>query len=171
MKNLIPTEFVEQKILMIRGQKVMLDADLAALYGVETRVLNQAVRRNIQRFPDDFMFELSADENEALRSQIVILKKGRGQHSKYLPYAFTEQGVAMLSSVLNSDRAIEVNILIMRAFVKLREMISTHKDLAKKLEDLEKKYGSQFKMVFDAIRQLMAPPEPERKRAMGFGRE
>jgi len=117
------------------------------------------------------MFELNVAEQEALRSQIVILKKGREQHSKYLPYAFTEQGVAMLSSVLNSDRAIEVNILIMRSFVKLREMISTHKDLAKKLEDLEQKYDSQFKMVFDAIRQLMAPPDPKKKRAIGFGRE
>jgi len=171
MKDIIPAELIERKILVIRGEKVMLDSDLAILYGVETRVLNQAVRRNIRRFPNDFMFELSAVENELLRSQIVILKKGRGQHSKYLPYAFTEQGVAMLSSVLNSDRAIEVNILIMRAFVKLREMISTHKDLAKKLEDLEQKYDSQFKMVFDAIRQLMTPSEPKKKRAIGFGRE
>ena len=171
MKSLIPVEIIEQKILLIRGHKVILDSDIAVLYGVETKVLNQAVRRNIQRFPDDFMFELNVAEHEALRSQIVTLKKGRGQHSKYLPYAFTEQGVAMLSSVLNSDRAIEVNILIMRAFVKLREMISTHKDLAKKLEDLEQKYDSQFKMVFDAIRQLMTPPEPKKKRTIGFGRE
>lgn len=171
MKDIIPAELIERKILVIRGEKVMLDSDLAMLYGVETRVLNQAVRRNIRRFPDDFMFELSAAENELLRSQIVTLKKGRGQHSKYLPNAFTEQGVAMLSSVLNSDRAIEVNILIMRSFVKLREMISTHKDMAKKLEDLEQKYDSQFKMVFDAIRQLMTPPEPKKKRAIGFGRE
>lgn len=171
MKSLIPVEFIEKKILLIRGQKVMLDSDLAELYGVETRVLNQAVRRNIQRFPEDFMFELSAEENDSLRSQFVILKKSRGQHRKYLPYAFTEQGVAMLSSVLNSNRAIEVNILIMRAFVKLREMISSHKDLAKKLEDLEKKYDSQFKLVFDAIRQLMAPPEPKKKRPIGFVRE
>lgn len=171
MKDIIPAELIERKILVIRGEKVMLDSDLAMLYGVETRVLNQAVRRNIRRFPDDFMFELSAAENELLRSQFVTLKKGRGQHSKYLPNAFTEQGVAMLSSVLNSDRAIEVNILIMRSFVKLREMISTHKDMAKKLEDLEQKYDSQFKMVFDAIRQLMTPPEPKKKRAIGFGRE
>lgn len=171
MKSLIPAENIEQKILLIRGHKVILDSDLAALYGVETRVLNQAVRRNIQRFPDDFMFELNVTEYEALRSQIVILKKGRGQHRKYLPYAFTEQGVAMLSSVLNSERAIEVNILIMRSFVKLREMISSHKDLSKKLENLEKKYDSQFKMVFDAIRQLMVPAESKKKRAIGFGRE
>jgi len=107
---------------------------------------------------------------ECLRSQIATLKPGSGAHRKYIPYVFTEQGVAMLSSVLNSDRAIEVNILIMRAFVKLREMISTHKDLAKKLEDLEQKYDSQFRLVFDAIRQLMTPPEPEKKRAIGFGR-
>lgn len=168
MKQLIPNEFIERKILLIRGQKVMLDSDLAALYGVETKVLNQAVRRNIKRFPDDFMFELSSAENESLRSQTVTLKIGRGQHRKYLPYAFTEQGVAMLSSVINSDRAIEVNILIMRAFVKLREMIASHKDLAKKLDDLEKKYDSQFKLVFDAIRQLMTPPEPKKKRPIGF---
>jgi aromatic ring-opening dioxygenase LigB subunit len=171
MKSLIPVEIIEQKIILIRDHKVILDSDLAVLYGVETKVLNQAVRRNILRFPDDFMFELTAEEHESLRSQIVTLKKGRGQHSKYLPYAFTEQGVAMLSSVLNSDRAIEVNILIMRSFVKLREMISSHKDLAKKLESLEKKYDSQFKMVFDAIRQLMVPPESKKKRTIGFGRE
>ena len=168
MQSLIPVEFIEKRILLIRGQKVMLDSDLAALYGVETKALNQAVRRNIKRFPEDFMFELSREENDSLRSQIVTLKSGRGQHRKYLPYAFTEQGVAMLSSVLNSDQAIEVNILIMRAFVKLREMISTHKDLARKLEQLEKKYDSQFKLVFDVIRQLMAPPEPKKKRPIGF---
>lgn len=168
MQSLIPVEFIEKKILLIRGQKVMLDSDLAALYGVETKTLNQAVRRNIKRFPEDFMFELSREENDSLRSQIVTLKSGRGQHRKYLPYVFTEQGVAMLSSVLNSDQAIEVNILIMRAFVKLREMISTHKDLARKLEQLEKKYDSQFKLVFDAIRQLMVPPEPKKKRPIGF---
>jgi len=169
MKLLIPTNVIEQKILMIRGHKVMLDSDLATLYGVETKVLNQAVRRNIKRFPDDFMFQLSASEKQEVVTNCDHLQ--RLKFSPTPPYAFTEQGVAMLSSVLNSDRAIEVNILIMRAFVKLREMISTHKDLAKKLEDLEQKYDSQFKMVFDAIRQLMTPPEPKKKRAIGFVRE
>ena len=171
MKSLIPVEIIEQKILLIQGHKVMLDSDLAELYGVEAKRLNEQVKRNIARFPSDFMFQLSEDDYSALRSQIATLKPGRGGHRKYLPFAFTEQGVAMLSSVLNSERAIEVNILIMRSFVKLREMISTHKDLAKKLESLEQKYDSQFKMVFDAIRQLMTPPESKKKRAIGFGRE
>lgn len=169
MKHLIPVEIIEQKILFIRGHKVILDADLAELYGVESKILNQAVKRQNKRFPADFMFQLTNQEFTNLRSQSVTSSVWGGR--RYAPYAFTEQGVAMLSSVLNSDRAIEVNILIMRAFVKLREMISTHKDLAKKLEDLEKKYDSQFKMVFDAIRQLMAPSEPKKKRVIGFGRE
>src|SRR6516225_7039874 len=128
----------------------MLDRDLAELYGVETRSLVQAVKRNIQRFPNDFMFQLTSEEDKALRSQIVISKKGRGGR-RYSPYAFTEQGVAMLSSVLNSERAIEVNIAIMCTFVKLREILAAHKDLARKLEDLEKKYDSQFRSVFEAI--------------------
>lgn len=168
MKSLLPTEFIEKKILLIRGQRVMLDAELAELYGVESKALNQTVKRHIKRFPTDFMFQLTNQEFIDLRSQSVTSSSWGGR--RYAPYVFTEQGVAMLSSVLNSDRAIEVNILIMRAFVKLREMISTNKDLAKKLEDLEKKYDSQFKMVFDAIRQLMTPPEPNKKRTIGFGR-
>lgn len=167
--SLIPTEAVSSRILMIRGERVLIDADLAELYGVETKVLNQAVRRNVRRFPDDFMFQLTTSEKQEVVTNCDHLQ--RLKFSSNLPYAFTEQGVAMLSSVLNSERAIEVNILIMRAFVKLREMISTHKELAKKLEDLEQKYDSQFKMVFDAIRQLMTPPEPKKKRAIGFGRE
>ena len=146
---------------------MMLDADLADLYEVPVRVLNQAVKRNIERFPVDFMFQLTKKEDESLRSQIVILKKDRGVHRKYLPYVFTEQGVAMLSGVLNSRRAVQVNIEIMRAFVKLREMLATHKDLAKKLEEIEKKYDKQFKIVFDAIRELMKPPAPKR-RQIGF---
>jgi hypothetical protein len=169
MNQLIPSEFIEKKILLIRGQKVILDSDLAELYGVESKILNQAVKRQLKRFPLDFMFQLTNQEVINLRSQSVTSSEWGGR--RYAPYAFTEQGVAMLSSVLNSDRAIEVNILIMRAFVKLREMIASHKDLAKKLEDLEKKYDSQFKLVFDAIRQLMAPPEPKKKRPIGFGRE
>jgi ORF6N domain len=141
----------------------MLDADLAELYGVETRVLLQAVGRNQKRFPKDFMFQLSKEEYELLRSQIVISKKGRGGR-RYLPYAFTEQGVAMLSSVLRSERAVQVNIEIMRAFVRLRELVATHKDLARKLEALEKRYDAQFKVVFDAMRQLMTPPEPKKRK-------
>lgn len=173
MKAPIPVETIERKILLIRGEKVMLDAYLAELYGVETRVLNQAVRRNITRFPEDFMFQLSKEEDESLRSQIVILNRGRGQHRKYLPYAFTEQGVAMLSSVLNSERAIFVNIAIMRAFVKLREFLSTHKELANKLAVLERKiegHDGEIKAIFDAIRQLMAPSKTKGKK-IGFRAE
>jgi hypothetical protein len=166
-KSLIPVDRIEKAILLIRGQKVMLDADLAELYGVETRVLVQAVKRNLERFPEDFMFQLNKDDVDFLTSQIVTLKKGRGQHSKYLPYAFTEQGVAMLSSVLRSQRAIQVNIEIMRAFIRLRQMLASHVELARKLDALEKKYDAQFKQVFEAIRQLMAPPEPKR-RPIGF---
>ncbi|OIO28723.1 MAG: DNA-binding protein [Nitrospirae bacterium CG1_02_44_142] len=165
MKELIPEDVVEKKIYLIRGQKIILSIHLAELYGVETRALNQAVKRNIDRFPEDFMFQLKDSEAEWLVSQNVI------PHKKYFggsfPYAFTEQGVAMLSSVLNSERAVQVNIAIMRAFVKLREMIAANKDLARRLDDIEKKYDTQFKVVFDAIRQLMTPPEPK-KRKIGF---
>jgi phage regulator Rha-like protein len=165
-KALVLPEVVESKILFIRGKKVMLDHDLAALYQVQTKVLNQAVKRNSKRFPDDFMFQLTAEESqEFLRSQFVTLK--RGQHFKYLPYVFTENGVAMLSTVLTSERAIQVNIQIMRTFTRLREVLATHQELRRKIEQIEKKYDSQFKVVFDAIRQLMAPPEPK-KRKIGF---
>jgi hypothetical protein len=154
---------------VIRGHRVILDSDLAELYEVEIKVLNQAVKRNIARFPDDFMFQLTAEEAARLRSQIVTLKAGRGEHRKYLPYAFTEQGVAMLSSVLHSDRAVHVNIEIMRAFVRLRQMLASNVELARKLASLERKYDAQFKVVFDAIRELMTPPEPNKKRPIGFG--
>lgn len=147
--------------------KVMLDADLAALYEVEAKVLNQAVKRNIDRFPQDFMFQLTPEEASFVRSQIVTLKTGRGQHRKYLPHAFTEQGVAMLSSVLHSPRAIQVNIEIMRAFVRLRQMLQANVDLAKKLAALESKYDAQFRVVFDAIRELMTPPQKPRRK-IGF---
>jgi hypothetical protein len=166
--NLIPAERIERVILLLRGEKVMLDGDLAGLYGVATRALNQAVRRNLARFPTDFMFQLTPEESEIVarsRSQFVILK--RGTNIKYQPYAFTEQGVAMLSSVLHSERAVAVNIGIMRAFVKLRQLLSSNVELARKLEGMEKKYDAQFKVVFDAIRQLMSPPEPKR-REIGF---
>lgn len=171
MEIIVQQEVIEGKIYMIRGHKVMLDSDLAELYAVPTKRLNEQVRRNITRFPSDFMFQLSEDEAASLRSQIATLKKGRGEHRKYLPYAFTEQGVAMLSSVLNSERAIHVNIAIMRAFVKLREMLATHKDLARKLAEMEKKYDVQFRVVFDAIRQLMTPPEPKKKKIGFIARE
>ena len=175
---------VERRIYLIRGEKVMLDSDLAWLYGVETKALNLAVKRNASRFPDDFMFRLTEEEAKSLRFQIETSnptqqedlsdlrsqnetsKKTRGGR-RYLPYAFTEQGVAMLSSVLRSKRAVQVNIAIMRTFVRLREMLLSNADLARKLETLEKKYDAQFKVVFDAIRELMTPPEKP-KRQIGF---
>ena len=171
MKALIPVEMIEKKILLIRAEKVMLDADLAELYEVETFNLNKAVKRNIDRFPQDFMFQLTKEEADSLRFQTGMSKKeGRGGR-RYFPYAFTEQGVAMLSSVLNSKRAVQVNIAIMRAFVKLREMLASHKDLARKLADMERKYDHQFKVVFDAIRQLMTPPDTKKKSKIGFRRD
>jgi hypothetical protein len=186
MNDMVPQEIVEQKIYIIRGRKVMLSADLAELYGVEPKVLIQAVKRNSLRFPLDFMFQLTWDEENSLRSQIVTLKKGltsksiscesmRGKHIKYLPYAFTEYGVAMLSSVLNSESAIQVNISIMRAFGKLREILSTHKELAHKLNDLEhkfEKHDGEIKLIFQAIREMMTapaePPPEQPKRRIGF---
>jgi len=165
MKALVPIELIEKKILVIRGEKVMLDADLAELYGVETKMLMRAIKRNIDRFPADFMIQLDKEEFENLRFHFGTSSQWGGR--RYLPYVFTEQGVAMLSSVLNSERAVKVNIEIMRAFVKLREMIASHKGLAKRLDELEKKYDAQFKIVFDAIRQLMATPEPREKK-IGF---
>lgn len=161
----VPRERIERRILMVRGQRVMLDSDLADLYGVGTKLLNQMVRRNIQRFPGDFMFQLSDAEFRALRSQTAT-SKGRGGR-RYNPLAFTEQGVAMLSSVLRSERAVQVNIAIMRAFVKLREILATHRDLARRLDRMEKKYDSRFKVVFDAIRELMRPPAGTKSR-IGF---
>ncbi|GAB6058976.1 ORF6N domain-containing protein [Desulfonatronum parangueonense] len=168
MADLVPMETITRKILLLRGMKIILDRDLAELYKVETRALKQAVRRNIKRFPEDFMFELSLDEDRALRSQNVTLK--RGGHAKYPPMAFSEQGVAMLSSVLNSELAIQVNIQIMRAFTKLRQMLATHEDLRRKIEEMESKYDEQFQVVFEAIHQLLATEEkPERK--IGFVKE
>ncbi len=166
MKDLIPTERIEQAIFLIRGHKVILDVDLAKLYGVTTFNLNKAVKRNLDRFPEDFMFQLTYQEVRNLIFHFGISSWGG---TRKLPRAFTEQGVAMLSSVLKSKRAVQVNIEIMRAFVKLREMIASNKDLAKRLDELEKKYDSQFRVVFDAIRELMAPVEPPPKpRRIGF---
>ena len=167
-QSLIPVDRIEKAILLVRRQKVMLDADLAGLYGVETRVLVQAVKRNLERFPEDFMFQLSREEFAVLRSQSVTSSDRGGR--RYPPYAFTEQGVAMLSSVLRSQRAVQVNIEIMRAFIRLRQMLASHAELSRKLDALEKKYDAQFKDVFEAIRQLMAPPE-QKRRAIGFRKE
>jgi phage regulator Rha-like protein len=165
--DLIPQVLIERKIFLIRGRRVMLDRDLAELYGVETRDLNKAVKRNIDRFPQDFMFQLTNEEFGNLKFHFGTSSWGG---TRKLPYAFTENGVAMLSSVLNSKLAIHVNIQIMRTFTRLREILLTHKDLARKLADMEKKYDSQFKVVFDAIRQLMKPDEPKNK-PIGFRRE
>jgi hypothetical protein len=173
LTTLGPDQF-NDLILRVRGEKVMLDSDLAALYSVPLKALNQAVKRNLERFPPDFMFQLTPDEAFGLRSQIVtsntVDKEGRGGR-RYLPFAFTEQGVAMLSSVLRSGRAVLVNVEIMRAFVRMRQMLAANAELARKVATLEKKYDSQFKVVFDAIRELMSPPEPEDKPPIGFARD
>ena len=169
MSELILQEAVENKIFLLRGHKVMLDRDLARLYGVSTKRLNEQLKRNIRRFPADFMFQLTIEEAIFSRSQFATLKQG--QNIKYLPYAFTEQGVAMLSSVLNSERAIQVNIAIMRAFVKLRGILATHKELAHKLEELEgkiEKHDMEIQAIFEAIRQLMEPPPVPPKPRIGF---
>ncbi|HXP59147.1 MAG TPA: ORF6N domain-containing protein [Dongiaceae bacterium] len=169
----------ERRILLLRSLRVMFDYDLAELYGVETKALNRAVKRNVERFPDDFMFQLTEEEWDNLKCQVGTSSSTAleppaaastwGGRRRSLPYAFTEQGVAMLSSVLRSPRAVQVNIAIMRTFVRLREMLLTNADLARKLADLERKYDFQFKAVFDAIRQLMAPPPPQPPRPeIGF---
>ena len=166
--EVIPIELIERRIYLIRGQKVMLDADLADLYEVPTKALNQAVRRNSERFPADFRFQLTDEEAEVLRSQIVT-SNGRGGR-RYLPYVFTEHGVAMLSSVLGSPRAIQMNILIVRAFIRLRDMLATHKDLAQKIAELEaeqRRYGEQFETVYAILNELIAPAVSS-KRAIGF---
>lgn len=183
----LKSENIAQLVFFIRGEKVIVDRDLASLYGVTTKALNQAVKRNAARFPADFMFQLTKSDYEALRSQSVTVpnksqspaKAGagslrsqsvtlkRGQHLKYLPYVFTEQGVAMLSSVLRSPRAIEVNIAIMRTFVQLRRLMESNRDLGRKIEALEQKYDEQFAAVFAAIKELVAPPQPQRKQ-IGF---
>jgi hypothetical protein len=152
---LTTTDFIVSKIFFLRGEKILLDTDLALLYGVETKRLKESVRRNIERFPEDFMFQLSKEEWDSLRTQIATLKTGRGAHSKYPPFAFTEQGVAMLSGVLKSPRAVETNIAIMRTFVALRKIMQSHADLAAKILQLEKKYDQRFKIVFDTIQQLI----------------
>jgi hypothetical protein len=176
MNELIPAERIADRILFIRGQKVMVDKDLALLYGVSTKRLNEQVKRNLRRFPEDFMFKLTKEEaykilditGDSLRSQFATLK--RGKHIKHLPYVFTEQGIAMLSTVLNSERAIDVNIAIMRIFVKFRQILSNNKELAKKLTELENRVEShdkEIQSIFEAMRQLILPPEKPKKR-IGF---
>ena len=165
METVASLETIAEKIYIVRGQKVMLDRNLAELYEVETRVLKQAVRRNIKRIPDDFMFELTKDEEMSLRSQNVILK--RGGHSKYLPFAFTEQGVAMLSTVLKSERAVQVNIQIMRIFIKMRRMIVQHDELQKEMRELRKETDQRFRIVFETLDKLLTIEEKP-KRRIGF---
>jgi hypothetical protein len=169
-KSIVPVERIEKRIYFIRGQKVMLDSDLAELYGVTTGALNQAVKRNRDRFPLDFRFELTVEEAEDLKSQSVISSSWGGRR-RSSPTAFTEQGVAMLSSVLKSRRAVQVNVEIMRTFVRLREMLASNANLSRKLDELERKYDQQFKIVFDAIRQLMIPPEAKQKKPIGYHTE
>ena len=181
-ESLLPLETITQHILLLRGQKVLLDTDLAALYDVPTKRFNEQVKRNLERFPADFMFQLTEEEWAALRSQFATLKSGRGQHRKYLPYAFTEHGAIMAASILNSPRATEVSVYVVRAFVRLREVLASNKELAKRLDDLEqttealamqhdsfaRNTRAQLKQVFDAIRELMTPPETQKKRPIGF---
>lgn len=173
-KPTVPVENITQSILILRGQRVLLDSQLAELYGVETRILNQAVKRNAERFPDDFRFQLTAEEATASRSQIVILKNGRGQNIKFLPYAFTEHGAIMAATVLNSPRAVEMSIFVVRAFVKLRELLTSNAELAKRLDELEARitrklatHDQAITEIIKTIRQLMAQPEPK-KRSIGF---
>ena len=169
-KDIVPIEAVTESIHTVRGQRVILDTDLAGLYGVPTKVLNQAVKRNQQRFPAEFMFQLTPGEYKALRSQFVTLNKGRGQHRKYLPYAFTEYGAIMAANVLNSPSAVQMSVQVIQAFVRLRRAIVDYKELAARLDAVERKVESHdetIKALFAAIRQLMAPPEPKRKR-IGF---
>ncbi|MDO8292860.1 MAG: ORF6N domain-containing protein [Gallionella sp.] len=180
--TLLPLESITHRILMLRGQKVLLDSDLAALYDVPTKRFNEQVKRNLERFPADFMFQLTEEEWDSLRSQIATLKPGRGQHRKYMPYAFTEHGAIMAATILNSPRATEVSVYVVRAFVRLREVLASNVELAKRLDDLERTTEAlamqhdtfarntrvQLKQVFDAIRELMTPPEPTKKRPIGF---
>jgi phage regulator Rha-like protein len=180
MPKIAIEEVIATRIIEIRGKKVMLDKDLASLYRVKVKVLNQSIKRNIKRFPKDFMFQLSWDEAQFSRSQNVTLTLrsqnatlNHGKNIKYLPYVFTEQGVAMLSSVLNSERAIQVNILIMRAFIRLKEVLLTHKELATKIETLENKYSEHdqtIKSIFEAIKQLLEMPPTEERKIIGFSR-
>jgi hypothetical protein len=164
--KVVPAEVIERKILIVRGQRVMLDRDLAELYGASTKRLNEQVKRNKRRFPDDFMFQLTEDEKNELVANCDRFSPLK--HSTALPYAFTEHGALMLANVIKSATAIEVSILVVRAFARLREIIRTHKDLQRKIEDMEQKYDKQFRIVFEAIRELITPKEEKPKRRIGF---
>jgi phage regulator Rha-like protein len=164
---LVPPERIERQILLIRGERVMLDTDLAELYGVTTKRLNEQVRRNLGRFPSDFMFQLTPEELAVLRSQSATSKSGRGGR-RYPPYAFTEHGAIMAANVLSSEQAVEASVRVVRAFVRLRQMLASHVDLARKLDEMEEKYDFQFEEVFDALRTLMAPPEPPERDRIGY---
>ncbi|MBI2841786.1 MAG: ORF6N domain-containing protein [Armatimonadetes bacterium] len=169
-KAIIPVESVTDTILILRGQRVILDSDLARLYGVSTGQFNQAVKRNLDRFPPDFMFQLTEEEHKSLRSQIVTLKAGRGQHRKYLPYAFTEHGAVMAASVLKTQRAVEVSVYVVRAFIQLRELLGTRTEIGRKLDELEQRldgHGEQIKLILEAIQALIALPDPSDRR-IGF---
>ena len=165
--SLIPADRIERAILLIRGEKVMLDSDLAAIYGVTTKALNQAVKRNVSRFPEDFMFQLTVDEVANLNRSQFVTGSQKHRDPRFPPYAFTEHGALMLANVLNSERAAQTSVLVVRAFVRLRQLLSSNAELARKLEALENKYDTQFKVVFDAIRQLMSPAATKRKE-IGF---
>ena len=170
MKEIVPVEIIESKILLLRGRKVMLDRDLAALYGVATKALNQAVKRKARRFPEDFMFRLTKAEMRNWKSQFVTSNSRVKMGLRKAPCAFTQNGISMLSSVLNSERAVQVNIAIMRTFVYLRKMLASHKDLAQKIEEMEKKYDKRFQIVFEAIKKLIEVPLSNPPRPIGFGR-
>jgi len=163
---LVPLERIERTILLLRGERVILDTDLAALYGVSTKVFNQAVRRNLERFPADFMLQLTPEEFDNLRSQSVTSSRWGGR--RYRPYAFTEHGAIMAANILNAPRAVQASIMVVRAFVRLRQMVLSHAELARRLDALERKYDAQFKVVFDAIRELMEPPPALPKGRIGF---
>lgn len=165
--SLVPMERIERAIIMVRGEKVMLDSELAEIYGVETKALNQAVKRNAARFPEDFMFRITADEVADLNRSQIVTGSQKHRDPRFPPYAFTEHGALMLANVLNSERAAQTSVMVVRAFVRLRQLLSSNAELARKLEALERKYDAQFKVVFDAIRQLMSPPAKP-KREIGF---
>jgi hypothetical protein len=165
--SLVPMERIERTIILVRGEKVMLDSDLAEIYGVETRVLNQAVKRNASRFPEDFMFQLTASEVFNLNRSQTVIGSQKHRDPRFPPYAFTEHGALMLANVLNSERATQTSVMVVRAFVRLRQLLSSNTELARKLDAMEKKYDAQFKVVFQAIRQLMSPPAKP-KREIGF---
>jgi hypothetical protein len=164
-QSVIPIERIASRIFLIRGEKVMLDSDLAELYGVPTKRLNEQLKRNLDRFPEDFAFELTIQESESLRSQIATLKTaGRGQHRKYLPYVFTEHGVAMLSSILRSKQAVQVNIAIIRTFVRVRQILASNRDLARKVQE----HDCQIATLFDTVEKLLTPPSPAKKHGIGY---